>query len=380
LKVVLVSGSLPDIRCGIGDYTARLAAELARLPDLSVTVITSVSERVRTTAAAPAEVLPVGRWGLGDLPGLLRKIRRLQPDVVHVQYPAVGYGSAIGIVLLPLALRWLARVPTVLTIHERRERRRAARWAIDLMAVSAHVVILLDPIEADDLAKVLPPFAPPVLTGRMISTIPKAAGVDRDGRRSRLGASGEELVLVSFGLIHPRRRIEDILDALAELVRRPLPARLWILGGEAEYDPETAKEYGRSLRQRVAALGLGRVVDWLDHADPETVSATLAAADVAVLLYPDGASGRNTTLQAALEHGLPVVTTAGVATPAEMRQNPRLVFLPAGSHDGSELAAAVVEAGRLAGGEADASTLPEHIEFHLGVYRRLRESDAGRVG
>jgi len=199
-------------------------------------------------------------------------------------------------------------------------------------------------------------------------------------QRSRLGASESDLVLVSFGLIHPRRRIEDILDALAELGRRPLPARLWILGGEAEYDPETAKEYGRSLRQRVAALGLGRVVDWLDHADPETVSATLAAADVAVLLYPDGASGRNTTLQAALEHGLPVVTTAGVATPAEMRQNPRLVFLPAGSHYGHELAAAVVEAGRLGVGEADASTLPEHIEFHLGVYRRLRESGAGRVG
>jgi glycosyltransferase involved in cell wall biosynthesis len=379
LKVVLVSGSLPDIRCGIGDYTAHLAAELARLPELSVTVITSDSERVRTTAAAPAEVLPVGRWGLFDLPGLLRTIRRLQPDVVHVQYPAVGYGSALGIVLLPLALRWLARLSTVLTIHERRERRRAARWAIDLMALSARAVILLDPIEADDLERNVI-FGPPVLTGRMISTIPMAIGVDRDASRSRLGASKEDLVLVSFGLIHPRRRLEDILDALAALLAKALPARLWILGGEAEYDPKTAQEYGRSLRQKVATLSLAPAVTWLDHADPAAVSATLAAADVAVLLYPDGASGRNTTLQAALEHGLPVVTTAGVATPAEMRQNHRLVFVPAGSHDGRELAAAVLEARRLAAdGTADASTLPEHLEFHLGIYRRLLESGRGRL-
>jgi glycosyltransferase involved in cell wall biosynthesis len=379
LKVVLVSGSLPDIRCGIGDYTARLAAELARLPELSVTVITSDSERVRTTAAAPAEVLPVGHWGLFDLPGLLRTIRDLRPDVVHVQYPAVGYGSALGIVLLPLALRWLAGLPTVLTIHERRERRRAARWAIDLMALSSRVVILLDPIEADDLERNVI-FGPPVLTGRMISTIPMATGVDRDASRSRLGASKEDLVLVSFGLIHPRRRLEDILDALAALLAKPLPARLWILGGEAEYDPETAREYGRSLRQKVATLRLGPAVTWLDHADPAAVSATLSAADVAVLLYPEGASGRNTTLQAALEHGLPVVTTAGVATPAEMRQNHRLLFLPAGSHDGRELAAAVLEARRLAAdGEADASTLPEHLEFHLDIYRRLQESGDGGV-
>jgi glycosyltransferase involved in cell wall biosynthesis len=380
LRVVLVSGSLPDIRCGIGDYTARLAAELARLPGLSVTVITSVSERVRTTAAAPAEVLPVGRWGVSSLPGLLRTIRRLQPDVVHVQYPAVGYGSALGIVLLPLALRWFARVPTVLTIHERRERRRAARWAIDLMALSSGLVVLLDPIEAEDLARNVP-FAAPVLTGRMISTIPRVVGGDRQAVRGGLGASEEDLVLVSFGLIHPRRRIEDILDALAELHRKPLPVRLWIVGGEAEYDAETAGEYGRSLRARVAKLGLVEAVTWLDHADPATVSAALASADVAVLLYPDGASGRNTTLQAALEHGLPVVTTEGVATPAEMRRNQRLVFLPAGRYDSRELAAAVLDAGRQAGkGADDASALPEHLEFHLGVYRRLLESGAGRLG
>lgn len=375
-----MSGSLPDIRCGIGDYTARLAAELAQVPGLKVTVITSESERVRTAAAAPAEVLPIGRWGLGNLAGLLRAIRRLEPDVVHIQYPAVGYGRALGIVLLPLALRWLARVPTVLTIHERRERRRAARVAIDLMAMTAGVDVLLDPVEAGDLARILPPFAPPVLTGRMISTIPVAGGLDRRGWRSRMGASEQDLVLVSFGLIHPRRRVEDIIDVLARLRRTPLPVRLWIVGGEAEYDPETAREYGLALRRKVATLGVEEAVGWLDHADPATVSAALSAADVAVLLYPDGASGRNTTLQAALEHGLPVVTTTGVATPAEMRQNPRLVFLPAGRHDGGDLAAAVLEAHGLAReGPADASTLPEHIDFHLGIYRRLLESGAGRL-
>jgi glycosyltransferase involved in cell wall biosynthesis len=380
LKIVLVSGSLPDIRCGIGDYTARLASELARAPDLWVSVITSESKRVRADAAAPAQVLPVGRWGLAGLAGLLGMIRRLKPDVVHIQYPAVGYGKALGIVLLPLALRWTGRVPVVLTIHERRERRRAARLAIDLMALSARTDIMLDPLEAADLARSLPPFAPPVVTGHMISTIPIAPQANRAGWRSRNGASEQDLVLVSFGLLHPRRRLEDIVEVVARLRRAQVPARLWIVGGEAEYDPGAAREYGLALRRRVASLGLDEVVTWLDHADPATVSAALSGADVAVLLYPDGASGRNTTLQAALEHGLPVVTTAGLATPTEMRANPRLVLLPAGAYGGADLEAAVQEARRQGrGAPAGASALPEHVEFHLAIYRRLLESGGGAL-
>ena len=374
-----MSGSLPDIRCGIGDYTARLATELARRPGMTVTVITSENDRVRTEAAAPARVLATARWGLGSLPGLVGAIRRLDPDVVHVQYPAVGYGRALGIVLLPLALRWLARLPTVLTIHERRERRRSARWATDLMAFASRAVVVLDPIEATALESSLPRVAPRLLTGRMISTIPLAPGIDRPRLRERLGAGDDDLVVVSFGLIHPRRRLEDILDAVADLSADKLSVRLWIVGGEAEYDPETAREYGQALRRRVDELGLGKVTRWLDHADPATVSAVLQAADVAVLLYPDGASGRNTTLQAALEHGLPVVTTAGVATPAEIQQNPGLVLLPAGRYDVGELAAAVLEAHRLARRDAAVPTVPEHVDFHLGIYRRLLEFGDSRL-
>ena len=126
-----MSGSLPGIRCGIGDYTARLGSELARRPGLSIRILTSASERVRLDAAMPAEVAPEAKWGLRDLPGLLRRVRQFAPDIVHIQYPAVGYDSRLGIVFLPLAARLLGRLPTVLTIHERRERSRAARFAIN---------------------------------------------------------------------------------------------------------------------------------------------------------------------------------------------------------------------------------------------------------
>lgn len=377
MKILLVSGSLPDIRCGIGDYTARLAAQLARRPGVSVCVLTSQNDRIRLDAASPAEVVSQARWGLADLPGLLRLVDRYAPDVMHIQYPAVGYGRRLGIVLLPLVARRLHRLPTVLTIHERRERRWPARFAINFMALASTEVVTLDPVETASLVQAMPQISRKVVTGRMISTIALAANVDRSAWRTRLGAATDDLLLVTFGLIHPRRRVEDIIDAVAELRRLNVPVRLLIVGGEAEYDPDTARAYSEQLRQRTHSLGLDGVIDWMDHVAADEVSACLQSADVAVLLYPEGASDRNTTLRAALEHGLPVVTTIGAATSDSLRQQGGIVYVSAGRYTAADLAQAVRKALTI-GSDAsraatDKSNLEQQVDFHLDLYDSLAQ-------
>ena len=381
LNALLVSGSAPDIRCGIGDYTARLATELARRPNVSVTVLTTDDSRVRPDSAAPAEIMLVSGWGLRRLIPLLRLVRRRAPDIVHVQYPAVGYGRGLGIVLLPAAVRWVCRVPVVLTIHERRERSRLARLAIDLMALSSNVVLTLDTIEAADLQRALGRFLQKVVTGTMISTVPVAPDVDRSAWRKRFGASVEDLVVVTFGLVHPRRRIEDIIDAVDELRRSSNDVQLWVVGGEAEYDLGAARAYGLSLREKARSLGLDGVVRWMDHVEPAEVSALLQAADVSVFLYPDGASGRNTTLQTAREHGLPVVTTIGPATSDSLRHVARVVFLRVGEYTTADLAKAILQAHLLiaAGVQSPsgALNLREHVDFHIAAYQGLLRRNRG---
>ena len=41
MKVLLVTGSFPPMKCGVGDYTACLAEALARKPNIEVAVLTS---------------------------------------------------------------------------------------------------------------------------------------------------------------------------------------------------------------------------------------------------------------------------------------------------------------------------------------------------
>lgn len=377
MKLLMVSGSLPRVVCGIGDYTAVLAAGLARVPAMSVDILTTDDALIDPALVTPATVWrwPAG-WQLAALANMVTAIRRRRPDLVHIHYPAVGYGRALGIVLAPLALRLFGRLPVVLTIHERRERSRPARLTIDLMAMSANRVIVLDSIEAGDLGRHVPGVGSKIVLGEMISTVPVRRGIVRSEVRAELSAGLGELVISTFGLLHPRRRVEQIIDALAVLNRRGVPTRLLIMGGEAQYDPEVSRRYAEELRRQVAERGLAPLINWLGHVDAGRLSAYLQGSDVCVLLYPSGASGRNTTLRAAIEHGVPVITTEGSSTPTELRKNSRLTFIRPDAPP-EQLADAILDArrnARAAGGSGSPSNLQAHIDLHLQVYRELNAS------
>jgi glycosyltransferase involved in cell wall biosynthesis len=385
VKVLLVSGSLPEVRCGIGAYTGRLASALASVPGMTVQILTTKSDLVRPEAVAPADVLPpVANWGLPSVVRMAYRIRRIAPDVVHIQYPAVGYAKSLGVLALPLAVRWLARVPVVLTVHERSEKRWHGRLATDFMAVTSSRVVFPDAVEADALRRRLRVFGTRVEVARMISTIPINRDADRAAFRARLGLAPGELLVGTFGLIHPRRRLEDLVDALAVL-RTSRPSHLLIVGGEAEYDARRAAEYSAALKEKIGDLGLTPSVTWLGYVGTADVSAALQACDVGALLYEGGASERNTTLQAALEHGLPVVTTDGPATSDALRANPNMYFVKARAYTTTEMAQKILLAA-----EGPHPTLPrergrelvgpgrlsEQVEWHLSLYRELAATPA----
>lgn len=370
----MVSGSLPAVRCGIGEYTARLASQLALAPGISVQVLSTKNALVRPEAVAPAQVLPVDNWGLPSVIRSARLIRRLGADVVHIQYPAVGYARSLGVLFLPLAVRLLARVPVVLTIHERSEKRWHGRLATDFMALTSSRVVVPDPLEAAALRRRLRVLGTRVDVAEMISTISITGDADRAAFRGRLGLAPGELLVGTFGLIHPRRRLQDLIDGLAAL-RRSTASHLLIVGGEADYDAHRARDYTAALKRKIGDLGLSGSVTWLGYVAPAEVSAALQACDVAALLYREGASQRNTTLQAVLEHQLPVVTTDGPATSDSLRATANVQFVRAGAYTPADLARAILSAARTgwvdAGPGPAASRLSEQVDWHLSLYRDL---------
>src|SRR5689334_904465 len=102
------------MRCGVGDYTARLAQALKDSGRARVAVL--VAGR-GGEAQHGIELLRIGGWSpLYALAGL-RAASRWKPDVVHMQFPTQGYGSHWLPWIFPLLLA-LCGIRAVQTWHE----------------------------------------------------------------------------------------------------------------------------------------------------------------------------------------------------------------------------------------------------------------------
>ena len=130
------------------------------------------------------------------------------------------------------------------------------------------------------------------------------------GLRQSLGLEGRT-VLLTFGLLGPSKGVEFALDALAP-VAEAHPDVLYVVLGATH--PEIVRQHGEayreSLQDRVAALGLGDHVRFVDrYVDGPELGEWLQAGDVYVSPYPGMDQICSGTLAYALAAGLPVVST-----------------------------------------------------------------------
>jgi len=212
---------------------------------------------------------------------LLRRLRELEPDVVHVQWLA----------LPRLDVRWLRRVaaglPTVYTAHHALPRDAGAgvdarRQVYDLVRrVIVHSRQRVDDLTAMGIARDRVAYIPhPVF--------------DFDAPAEPAPPAGTTLLF--FGLIRAYKGLDVLVRALAELP----DARLVVAG-----DPLDSVEPAHRLARE---LGVDSRVEWrLGFLPDDEVAAVMRDATVVVLPYlRTDASG---VLATAIGHGRPVVVS-----------------------------------------------------------------------
>lgn len=276
--LVMVTGAYPPDICGVGDYTGRLMA------------------------AAPASwnLLVERDWALRAAPGILRRLSRLNPSDVVVQYPTQGYGWSLIPHLLMLAGWVTRRYRSVLALHEFTSLSNKAQLALALTShVAAHVVFTT---EAErDRARAHYLFSSRVQTSviGILSNIPRTAHPPAFGARS--------IDIAYFGHIRPNKGLEAFLDVMAGLRTAEPTARIAIIGEV----PDGYEAFGDMAAARCRDIG-ATMTTGLDDAD-----AGRALADVRLLYlpFPDGVSARRGSVLAGLGNGAIVATRVGDATP-----------------------------------------------------------------
>jgi glycosyltransferase involved in cell wall biosynthesis len=353
-RIAFISGSYRPDRCGVADYTRKLAQTLdtAGYEPLVVTCGQAIS--VKKNLDPPIYRL-TQHWGISSLPGFARRLVELRPDIVHIQHSASSYGHSRALGLLPLALRMADKeLPLVTTAHEYGGWdirpplisplvRRVGRWLEQrgladredfLLLSSSRAVIVTNQFHFDYMTSHIPGIASRVhLVPIGPNVVPSQT--QRDSARHEalaiLGLHEPVKVMCYFGFIHPVKGLETLLRAMREVIEcAGHPVHLAIVGGVQNLSlrEDEAEEYRRNLINLRDELGLTDVVTFTGYIDARRVSALLQAADLAVLPFNHGASLKSGSLLAALAHGLPVITTRTEATSAELRDGENVLLVP----------------------------------------------------
>jgi glycosyltransferase involved in cell wall biosynthesis len=271
----MITGSKRPEGCGVTHYSLRLAAALKARGVL-------------------CEIVSAQPWSVSVVPDLLRRIDSLDADVVHLQYPAAAYGYSIA----PQCLSVFC--PMFVTIHEATQARVLRRLSLYPFSVRSLRIVFTTPYERAYATRWAPWISSRSHVINLGCTIPIVPRPTETGDSS----------LLYFGLLRPRRGLEELL-ALAELFQRTgSQQRVSIIGAA----PPRWSHYNQEIRARAAKLP----VDWYINLPDPLVAELLARSEIAYLPFPDGASQRRTSLIAALSHGLAVVTTRGPQTPPEL--------------------------------------------------------------
>ena len=316
----------------------------------------------------------------------LRAIARLlseRPRIVHVHSPIAAFLTRLAIRRLPPA----SRPAVVYTAHGFHFHRGGSRVAnllfLTLERIAGRWTDRLIVINAEDEAAAIEKR---IVPRRHLVRMP-GVGVDTEwyarsapspegvaGVRRSLGVPERVPLFVVVGELHPRKRQQDAIDALASMARRD--AHL-VLAGEGGMKAD--------LERQIARLGLGDRVHlpgFVDDVRPLLVAAT-------ALVVPSSREGLARSVMEALALETPVIASTARGN-EELLSGDAGVLVPIG--DVGRLAAAMevlagdAGAGREMGVRGRARVVSKYrldmvIRMHERVYAEvLGEHLAGRSG
>ena len=407
--MAMVAGTYRPERCGVAHYVQRLRSVLDERGVSSVVLTTKEAAR----ASKDPRVKGVVRgWGPAYLPTLVRALRSVRTDVIHIQHAAGTYGFKRAVFFLPPLLRAAgARAPLVTTVHEydwwewkprfvpqtmleslKEWGQRRGVWDREdgfLLTGSDALITTNAPIEAT-ITERLPGLATRLHRAPLVANIDVAPADRSEARnevRSRYGWPLKASVIAYFGFLHPVKGIENLLKAYKKVLEDHPRARLLLVGGaESLALGEEAAWYWNELHGLVSELGLNETVAMTGYVPEEEASRLLSGADVGVLPFNHGVTLKSGTLLTLFAHGLPVVATRSDPPEPELADG-RLVQLVE-RRDISGLAAALsglltnasqrarlVEAGRAYCRRLSWSAIAErHLEVYEAVLNKAAKS------
>ncbi|HAV42565.1 TPA: hypothetical protein DCX15_00910 [bacterium] len=341
MKILMIVASFPPQRCGVGDYTEQLCKNLVT-DGVEVGVITSAGSREggEERREQRFKVYPVvKRWGFGALFPILRLVRALRPDVIHIQYHGEDYEKSIMISLLPLILRFLGKGLRITTLHNLQEPLIFPKLGMQIFLRFSERIILTNEIDQHELIRKFP------FISQKAVVIPAGPGTPKGEERREEGIEDNgvegEVTLSYFGFLNPSKGIETLFLALKNLIEGGYKVRLLMIGDLHNGASEDLRRYVEKLKELAERFKIEDSITWTGYVSKRGTSLYLLSSDICVLPFRDGVSTKRSSLISCLDHGLPVVSTCNGFIPRGMEDHKNILLVP--PDDELSLSKAIIE-------------------------------------
>lgn len=311
MRVLIVTGSYPPMKCGIGDYSRNLTEALSLDSGINVGVLTSISgNTIENTERF--EISPImTRWSFFEVLKVIKFINRWKPNIVHIQHPTQGYRNGLLPWLFPI-ISFLMAKKVVQTWHEGYGRRDALKLL--LKSIVPSTLVFVRPNYKD----ILHPMLRWSLWGKKTVFIQNASSIPRvclsqqekDTLKSRY-LKNQKRLIVFLGFVYPHKGVELLFE-----IASPDSDHIVIVG---EIDDKGACR--QEITKRASSNPWAGKITITGFLPANDAAALLAVADAVVLPFKGGAGEWNTSIHAAVLNGALVITTSLSPTGYDKRRN-----------------------------------------------------------
>ena len=300
VKVALIVGALPPVRCGVGDYSRRLikSLDLARV-DLRIITDEKACSEGFNQAAVFEKVK--GGWGVHGVFEAARFIRRWRPDVAHIQYPSVAFYAHKSPLFLPVLLRFMG-IRVVATLHEPVFKNRSGF----LLLFGLRAIVFLEDFSARirEMGWMRKALLRRVRIERIDAgpSIERVAATSADIARIRAACRvrENEIAALYFGFAYPAKGLEYLLRALKDVAIKLVLA----------CDLSLADAYQARILRLIEDEGLSDRVVVTGYLPEKELSQLISAADFTIFPFTAGMRVSNSSYLVARAHAKLIVTTS----------------------------------------------------------------------
>lgn len=296
MKVLVITGSYPPDKCGVGDYTYHLAKSLSAFNHLELAILTSTYPTDEYHIESVKILHNKHGWRLRNLFKIKKLISEFNPDVAHIQYPTIGYTGIIA-KYLPVLCKMMG-IKVIQTWHEHYAGCGTIGWP---NVISCDGLIYVRP----DLPVLLPTWVKywlrsiPQMYVPNAATIPIPALNENDILIIKQKISKDKKIVCFFGFANQNKGLENLFKIV-----NPETQHLVLI-----CDLDIRNPYQEEI------LNIIKQEKWVKHVTvtgflpSQEVGKILAASDAIIFPFPDGTGVWNTSLKAAENSGVFTIAT-----------------------------------------------------------------------